>query len=125
MSRNVVNFPKPYRAPQVDEFGVVASGEPPYVARSPLSNAVRSVLRGLAYLVFLVLLWIRGPIHFILSLVVGAGMIAGVVLWLSSGYARRAEFMHIGFGVSFGAFCLMFGYDQLLYRLSPVPLFLS
>ena len=121
----VVDFPKPYRSPPDEAGEIVGYSEPPYIVRSPLRNAARGAVRGFAYLLFLILLWIRTPIQFVLRLLVAAGMITGVVLWLSSGYAKRTEFMWIGFGLSFGAFFLSFCYDQVLYSLSPVPLFLN
>ena len=124
MGRNVVNFPKPYRPPPDETGEIVGYCEPP-IRRSPLRNAARGAVRGFAYLLFLILLWIRTPIQFVLRLLVAAGMITGVVVWLSSGYAKRTEFMMIGFGLSFGAFFLSFCYDQVLYSLSPVPLFLN
>lgn|GEM_PF-4523439 len=121
MSRNVVNFPKPYRSPPDEAGEIVGYGDPP-VRRSPLRNAARGAVRGFAYLLFLILLWIRTPIQFVLRLLVAAGMLTGILLWLGGGYPKL---MAIGFGLSFGAFFLSFCYDQILYSLSPVPLFLN
>lgn len=121
VKHNVVNFPKPYRAQPDDTRELVDYCEPP-IRQSPLRNAARGTVRGLAYLLFLILLWIRGPIHFVLTMLAGLFMISSVVLLIGGGYPKL---LYISGGVSFGSFVLAWAYDRLLYALSPVPIFLN
>lgn len=77
------------------------------------------------YLVFLVLMWLRGPIRFFLGLVGVPAMLAIPLVGLGLDSQQKTEIMLGLVALSFGAFVLRWLYDSLLIWLSPEPIFLN
>lgn len=101
-----------------------SEGKPPLRLVHGVSAAALSACR---YTVFLLLLWMRGPLRFLLSLFQLCALIALPILGfgLAAGAAHKAAFMLILGGGAFGAFVVSYFYDSLLLRLAPRPTFLA
>lgn len=77
------------------------------------------------HLVFLVLMWLRGPIRFFLGLVGVPAMIALPIVGLGLESPQKTQIMLALVALSFGAFVLRWLYDSLLIWLSPEPVFFN
>ncbi|TXH89192.1 MAG: hypothetical protein E6Q71_04125 [Pseudomonas sp.] len=77
------------------------------------------------HLVFLVLMWLRGPIRFFLGLVGVPAMIAIPIVGLGLESPQKTQIMLALVALSFGAFVLRWLYDSLLIWLSPEPVFFN
>lgn len=78
---------------------------------------LRSAVRGL---LFLLLYWMRGPVHAVCSLIAGPALLCFLAgLWFAH-QAPKYQPMVWGLGVaSFAAFAVRYAYDSLLLRLAP------
>ena len=88
-------------------------------------RAGMGILRMVRHTLFLILLWLRGPIRILLGLIATPALIALPVLAL--GYSGPNKAMMIGAlaGGGFIAFALRWFYDSLLIWISPEPLFMN
>lgn len=82
------------------------------------NNPVFGFLR---YLAFLVLMWIRGPLRFLLALVGVPAMLAIPIVGLGLDSPDKTRIMLGLVALSFGAFVLRWLYDSFLIWLSPEP----
>jgi len=95
-------------------------------ARAALRATGVGVLRMIRYVAFLLLLWVRRPIRFLLMLIGVPALIALPIMWLGLTHApHKGAMMATVAGVSFGAFLLSWLYDTRLLRLSPGPIILT
>jgi TRAP-type uncharacterized transport system fused permease subunit len=79
------------------------------------------------YFVFLLLLWVRGPLRFTLMLIAMSALLALLLLWygLPATDPRKAVLMLAIAAAGFAAFSTVYFYDELLLRLAPRPIRLS
>lgn len=77
------------------------------------------------HLVFLVLMWLRGPIRFFLGLVGVPAMLAIPLVGLGLESPQKTEIVLGLVALSFGAFVLRWLYDSMLIWLSPEPVFFN
>jgi hypothetical protein len=93
-------------------------------ARDALRATGIGALRATRYIVFLILLWLRLPIRFVLMLIAVPALIGLPIMWLGLTGPHKGGLMATVAGVSFAAFVLTWLYDTLLLRLSPEPIVL-
>ncbi len=100
--------------------------------RARLRRIARAVVRvaseGVLYLVrtalFLVLLWLRRPLRWILGFV-SSGLILGAIaiaVGLTTPHHEKIRLLAATSGLGLGSFAIMWFYDALLLRLSPEPI---
>ncbi len=77
------------------------------------------------HLVFLVLMWLRGPIRFFLGLVGVPAMLAIPLVALGLDSPQKTQIVLGLVALSFGAFVLRWLYDSMLIWLSPEPVFFN
>lgn len=80
-------------------------------------SIVRMALRAIRGVLFLILYWLRMPLHLLCNLL----SVPFLFLFLFAYFfmlQRREVWMSFGV-VSFGSFALMWGYDRLLIKLAP------
>ena len=83
------------------------------------------VIRFFRHLVFLVLMWLRGPIRFFLAVVGVPAMLAIPIVGLGLESPQKTQIVVGLVALSFGAFVLRWLYDSLLMWLSPEPVFFN
>lgn len=83
------------------------------------------VIRFFRHLVFLVLMWLRGPIRFFLGVVGVPAMLAIPLVGLGLESPQKTQIVLGLVALSFGAFVLRWLYDSLLMWLSPEPVFFN
>ncbi|WP_323000549.1 hypothetical protein [Denitromonas sp.] len=118
-------MPDAGRGPANDEAGPGAGEMPGAVPRSAGGRAVTGALRALRYALFLLLMWVRGPLRFLLGLVGVPALIASPMVWLGYEGANKGELLLLCAGGGFGAFALAWFYDSLVLALAPEPIFLN
>ena len=87
--------------------------------RSRFARAVHVLLYGVRWVLFMVLLYLRGLAFFVLE---GVGGLAGFCFVFALLFLRGTEYSFLVWlfgGLSFGSFVLRFVYDIVLLRLSP------
>ena len=100
--------------------------EPPAAApRTAGARAARGVLYGFRYALFLVLMWARGPLRFLLGLVGVPAMFALPLIAFGYEGANKGELLMLCVGAGLGAFVLAWFYDSIVLALSPEPIFLN
>ena len=100
--------------------------EPLVVApRTAGARAARGVLYGVRYALFLVLMWARGPLRFLLGLVGVPAMFALPLIAFGYEGANKGELLVLCVGAGLGAFVLAWFYDSIVLALSPEPIFLN
>ena len=100
--------------------------EPLVVApRTAGARAARGVLYGIRYALFLVLMWARGPLRFLLGLVGVPAMLALPLIAIGYEGANKGELLMLCVGAGLGAFVLAWFYDSIVLALSPEPIFLN
>ena len=100
--------------------------EPPTAApRSTCARTAWGVLYGIRYALFLVLMWARGPLRFLLGLVGVPAMLALPLVAFGYEGANKGELLLLCVGAGFGAFVLAWFYDSIVITLSPEPIFLN
>ena len=100
--------------------------EPLVVApRTAGARAARGVLYGIRYALFLVLMWARGPLRFLLGLVGVPAMFALPLIAFGYEGANKGELLMLCVGAGLGAFVLAWFYDSIVLALSPEPIFLN
>ena len=115
---NVFNFPK---APKPQRLALdlrrVSAGL--FGALAWLRAAFRGLL-------FLVLYWLRAPVHMVCNLIAGPALLAFLAgLWIAH-HEPKYQAMVWGLGaVSFAAFVARWAYDALLARLAPEDVLLT
>ena len=77
------------------------------------------------HMLFLVLMWLRGPIRLFLGIVGVPAMIALPIVALGLESPEKTQILVGLAALSFGAFLLRWLYDSLLIWLSPEPIFLN
>lgn len=103
-----------------------AGGEPPAdVRRSAGMRAVSGVLYGIRYALFLLLMWVRGPLRFLLGLVGVPALLALPLVAFGYEGANKGELLLLCGGAGFGSFVLAWFYDSIVLALSPEPIFLN
>lgn len=104
-----------------------ANDEPLETAQLERVEAQRGnpVIDAFRQLLFLVLMWLRWPVRFLLGLLAVPAMIAIPIVALGLDSPNKVQIVLSLVAVSFGAFLLRWFYDSLLMRLSNEPLFLS
>ena len=99
---------------------------PPAAApRTAGARAARGVLYGVRYALFLVLMWARGPLRFLLGLVGVPAMFALPLIAFGYEGANKGELLVLCVGAGLGAFVLAWFYDSIVLALSPEPIFLN
>lgn len=83
------------------------------------------MLYGIRYALFLVLMWARGPLRFLLGLVGVPAMLALPLVAFGYEGANKGELLLLCVGAGFGAFVLAWFYDSIVITLSPEPIFLN
>ena len=110
----------------VNEGPVSPDVEPLVVApRTAGARAARGVLYGIRYVLFLVLMWARGPLRFLLGLVGVPAMFALPLIAFGYEGANKGELLMLCVGAGLGAFVLAWFYDSIVLALSPEPIFLN
>lgn len=110
----------------VNEGPVSPDVEPLVVApRTAGARAARGVLYGVRYALFLVLMWARGPLRFLLGLVGVPAMLALPLIAFGYEGANKGELLVLCVGAGLGAFVLAWFYDSIVLALSPEPIFLN
>lgn len=133
---NIVRFPgvreRQGGFPPEDGRGAANGGlappgvEPPAaVPRTAGARAARGVLYGIRYALFLVLMWARGPLRFLLGLVGVPAMFALPLIAFGYEGANKGELLMLCVGAGLGAFVLAWFYDSIVLALSPEPIFLN
>ena len=118
-------IPEAGRGPANDEAGPDADVSPFPVPRSAGGRAVTGALRALRYGLFLVLMWVRGPLRFLLGLVGVPALIALPMVWLGYEGANKGELLLLCAGAGFAAFVVAWFYDSIVLTLAPEPIFLN
>lgn len=131
---NIVNFPggreRQSRIPPTDGR-TAANDDPEPVADGPPAprkagtRAVAGAIYGVRYALFLLLMWVRGPLRFLLGLVGVPALFALPLLALGYDGANKGELLLLCAGAGFGAFVLAWFYDSIVLALSPEPIFLN
>lgn len=109
----------------------VASNESPAAdnataqARSAGKRLATWSLYGVRYALFLVMMWVRGPLRFLLGLVGLSAIIALPLIYLGYEGANKGELLLLSGGAGFGSFLLGWFYDSALLALSPDPISLN
>lgn len=103
-----------------------AGGESPVpVQPSAGVRAASGVLYGVRYAIFLLLMWMRGPLRFLLGLIGVPALFALPLVWLGYEGANKGELLLLCGVGAFGAFALGWFYDSLVLALAPEPIFLN
>ncbi|CAM2164727.1 conserved membrane hypothetical protein [Burkholderia latens] len=115
--------------------GKAASPEAATESQREAVRAAASILRGagvgaakfIRYAAFLLLLWLRRPVRFMLMIVAFPALLAFGLMWagLSGHTGNKAQMMAAIGGIGFAAFALSWLYDTILLRLAPHPIFLT
>ncbi|MCB1898954.1 MAG: hypothetical protein KDH16_06685 [Rhodocyclaceae bacterium] len=98
---------------------------PTAAPRSTCARTAWGVLYGIRYALFLVLMWARGPLRFLLGLVGVPAMLALPLVAFGYEGANKGELLLLCVGAGFGAFVLAWFYDSIVITLSPEPIFLN
>ena len=133
---NIVRFPgvRERQGGSPPEGGRAAANEGPaspdveplvVAPRTAGARAARGVLYGIRYALFLVLMWARGPLRFLLGLVGVPAMLALPLIAFGYEGANKEELLMLCFGAGLGAFVLAWFYDSIVLALSPEPIFLN
>ena len=99
--------------------------QPAAAPRTAGARAARGVLYGIRYVLFLVLMWARGPLRFLLGLVGVPAMLALPLIAFGYEGANKGELLMLCVGAGLGAFVLAWFYDSIVLALSPEPIFLN
>lgn len=94
-------------------------------AKRAMLMAGMGALGVLRYAVFLVLLFLRRPVRFVLNLAATGGFLALVLMALGMHGPDKARMLWITGGMTFACVSLAWFYDTLVLRLSPQPLILT
>lgn len=99
-----------------DEGGSI---EPGNAGGNALSVFFRHVL-------VMVLMWLRGPLRFLMALIAVPTMIALPIVALGlDASPEKTKIILVLIAASFGSFCIRWLYDSLVMWISPEPLFLN
>ena len=119
-------FPPEGGRAAVNEGPASPDVQPPAAApRTAGARAARGVLYGIRYALFLVLMWARGPLRFLLGLVGVPAMFALPLIAFGYEGANKGELLMLCVGAGLGAFVLAWFYDSIVLALSPEPIFLN
>ena len=80
----------------------------------------------LRHFLVMVLMWLRGPLRFLMGLIAVPTMIAlPIVAFGLDASPEKTRMILALLAVSFGSFCIRWLYDSLVMWISPEPLFLN
>ncbi len=94
-------------------------------AKQAMKAAGLGLLGVVRYTVFLVLLFLRRPIQFVLLLCGGGGLLSLFVVAIGFSGPNKGELLWLAGGMAAIGMCGSWFYDVLLLRLSPRPIVLT
>lgn len=114
----------------VDNTRMPANGEIPAIERKTptvkekIKPFITTPLRGLRWLIFYVLMWLR-PILQLITRIIAIPALIGAGLGFVIGDTKHAHIPYIMLAVSFSAFLIGWFYDSLILKISPQPIILT